>query len=94
MKNHPELVPHTGRREHHITQGEHGDIPSADENSPIERRRNSRLILLYETSKLVGLFLPAVLLRIPDTFKLQGIGLNTLLQLVDLVAREPIVTNE
>ena len=71
-----------------------GSLPRADEHSPIELRRDGRLVLLDADRKLVRLFLPADLADGLDALELERVRVDALLQALDLVDREPVVPDE
>ena len=60
-------------------------LPRANKHSPIELRRNGRLVLLDPNRDLVRLFLPAVLGDGLDALELERIRVDAFLQALDLV---------
>ena len=71
-----------------------GLSPSANEHPPIELRRNRRFVLLDDHRDPVRLFFPAVLGDDLDALELERVRVDSFLEALDLVDREPVVSDE
>src|SRR5258708_6107745 len=97
MQYDAQLVPHTVP--HHkisksATKKKRNFLPRANENSPVELRRDGRLVFLDRTRDLIRLFFPTVFGDRFDALELERVCIDAFLEAVDLVYCESIVSDE
>jgi hypothetical protein len=71
-----------------------GDLPRTNKHPPVELRRDGHFVLFYVTRELVRFFLPVLLGRHLYALELERVCIDPFPEALDLINREPIVSDE